>query len=292
MNTPYRRSGRSADDISMHRDDIQHRPNVRDDSINPRDHVAVAVVVVLSLISLITILRTRAQPEPLRPDEARFQALRTALPGLGKVGYLSDIAGTDVAHYYLAQYSLAPVLVSSRPDQRTVVGNFSSLSAARALIEKHELNLVRDFGKGLLLLENPAVPDQLAGNSQTAQRAQWFIDQIGDVKNPLGMPTIEVTLKDNLTVTGWAVDGIQHAAAAGVDVVIDRVPYAALYGGDRPDVANTFQNPSYRFAGFEFRTPASRLNLGRHTIAIRILLADRKAYHQTPTYTFVIKAKG
>src|SRR5215510_14159519 len=245
MNPPYRRSARSADDISVYRDDIQDGPNARDDSINCRGYAAVAVVVVLLLISVVPVLRTR-RPFLIDPDEARFQELRTALPGRGTVGYLSDFVGTtpyDLAQYYLTQYSLAPVVVTPRPDQRTV-GNFSSLSAARALMEKHELDLVRDFGKGLLLLEKPAIGCPPYSSENMPQRALCAIEQIGDLKGaPLGMPTIEVTLKDNLTVTGWAVDGIQRTAAARVDVVIDRVPYAALYGGDRPEVANVFQNP-------------------------------------------------
>jgi hypothetical protein len=278
----------------MRRDDIEDRPNVGGDGSNPRGLVAVAVVVVLLLASVVTALRTRG-PQPTNPDEARFQELRTALPGRGKVGYLSDFSATDhLAPYHLTQYSLAPVVVSPRPDQRTVVGDFSSLDAARAVIEKHDVQLVRDFGQGLLLLENPVVPDQSAGKGQYARPLPMtcIIDQIGDVKGPLGMPKIEVTLKDDLTVSGWAIDGIQHTVAARVDVVIDRVPYAALYGGERLDVADALQNPSYRFSGFEFRMPSSRLNLGSHTIAIRTLLADGKTYDQTDTLTFVIKAKG
>jgi hypothetical protein len=87
--------------------------------------------------------------------ERRYTELRTLLPRRGVVGYLSDRMDAR-EQYYLTQYALVPVVVDRSPDHPTVVGNFFEPGLGPSLARQHGLIVVRDFGKGLLLLRRGA----------------------------------------------------------------------------------------------------------------------------------------
>jgi hypothetical protein len=77
--------------------------------------------------------------------ERRYDEMRPLLPRRGVVGYLSDRMDA-VAEYYLTQYTLAPLVVARSP------GHAVDPRAGPALARQHGLVIVRDFGRGLLLL--------------------------------------------------------------------------------------------------------------------------------------------
>ena len=82
-------------------------------------------------------------------SDLRFAALRTALPARGAVGYIGE-SSDSVAYYYLAQYALAPLVLDRSLNHELVVGNFP-FSSPRFSTE--DLQLVRDFGDGVLLFQ-------------------------------------------------------------------------------------------------------------------------------------------
>lgn len=102
--------------------------------------------------------------------EKRFDVMRVMLPEHGTVGYAANI---DYAHYdrsdaaalrdwFLAQYTLAPVMVSITTGHKLTIINYSGAAAnadssdARGLTVK-ELgsgNRLFDFGNGLRLVSN------------------------------------------------------------------------------------------------------------------------------------------
>ncbi len=123
-----------------------------------RLRVAVAV---LGLVSVALLSQARAVldlggtarrvgADGVSRSEARFRVLKASLPHRGVVGYLSDRA--DVGAYYLAQYSLVPLIVDRSVDHEWVVGNFFDARRARAHVADANLVVVEDFGAGLLLL--------------------------------------------------------------------------------------------------------------------------------------------
>ena len=79
-------------------------------------------------------------------------------------------------------------------------------------------------------------------------------------------------------LSGWAVDGQAVAPASGVDVAVDGHPYKAQYGIDRPDVAGTLKAPQYEKSGFSFVLHAGQMSKGRHTLAVRVISANRTSY--------------
>jgi hypothetical protein len=86
----------------------------------------------------------------------RFEELKDSLPAHGVVCYLSDMdikEQTGSGFYYLAAYSLAPVVLRAGTDCDTVVGNFADPAAAPAIIERNGLQVLRRYYAGLLLLQ-------------------------------------------------------------------------------------------------------------------------------------------
>jgi len=87
-----------------------------------------------------------------RRSDQRFSALKAALPERGVVGYIGEPGIPALADYYLAQYSLAPLVIDHSPNHPLVIGNFPDSSSKNAL--PNDLKLVKDFGDGILLFAN------------------------------------------------------------------------------------------------------------------------------------------
>ena len=84
----------------------------------------------------------------------RFLTLRQVLPKRGVVGYISDDTtdeGISTPRKYLAQYSLAPVILARSLDRSLVVGNFRNRPSDLELYRKMGLIPLRDFGNGVVL---------------------------------------------------------------------------------------------------------------------------------------------
>ena len=93
-----------------------------------------------------------AEGEIARRSDQRFATLKAALPAQGVVGYVGEPGIPALADYYLTQYALAPLVVDHSPNHAVVVGNFPAPSPNRA--PSGELQLVKDFGDGVLLFAN------------------------------------------------------------------------------------------------------------------------------------------
>jgi hypothetical protein len=109
------------------------------------------IVVFLCLLSSYRLLKQAREMKPQVVYEQRFDDVRKILPAHGTVGYFSDVPA-DVGRYYLTQYALAPLVVENSTNHYFVVGN---LSDARSPIPMNrDWVLVRNFGNGVVLLEN------------------------------------------------------------------------------------------------------------------------------------------
>lgn len=95
----------------------------------------------------------QAQPERLR-EAVRY------LPDNAVIGYLSDLPFDAVpgqAAHFGVMYALAPRLVTRSADgQEWVVGNFSHPLDYAAAGRAHHLELVKDFGNGIVLFRRRA----------------------------------------------------------------------------------------------------------------------------------------
>ena len=89
-------------------------------------------------------------------------------------------------------------------------------------------------------------------------------------------------------VSGWAVDQHANTHAAGVDVVINQAAFQTIYGTDRNDVAAYFKRPDYLQSGFVAAIPKGQVARGAHALALRVVSADARCYHQSPAQTVVV----
>jgi len=89
--------------------------------------------------------------------ESRFRELKAWLPKPGVVGYFDGVASgsstiDDSKRFFLAQYAVAPTLVVRDRYPELVIGNLRlGMDSVRI---PSELQLVRDFGNGLLLMKH------------------------------------------------------------------------------------------------------------------------------------------
>ena len=95
----------------------------------------------------------------------------------------------------------------------------------------------------------------------------------------------------NVTLSGWAVDSESGTAAGGVYINIDSAKdIKAIYGQTRPDVGEYFKTKSYINSGFKAYLPSTVLGKGRHTLALKIISADRQSYYM-PAQRIYIEVK-
>jgi len=91
---------------------------------------------------------------------------------------------------------------------------------------------------------------------------------------------LEADKDDSLRLKGWAIDQNCRRAAGGVFLVVDgSLEVPALFGLDRPDVADIYGNGNYRYSGFEASVPASAIGPGRHVVGIKVISADGRNYY-------------
>ncbi len=118
----------------------------------------VALLLCLALASCYVQLRRALRPvpdaDPVSLAIAPFEDLKPDLPARGEVCYFSDVASQQPgdALLFLAQYSLAPLLVKSGADCDLVIGNFANPASALALTQQRGLRIRRSQG-GLTLLQ-------------------------------------------------------------------------------------------------------------------------------------------
>jgi len=125
------------------------------------------------------------------------------------------------------------------------------------------------------------------GLATCAGQGLTYIDGIGSIAAPFGAGPLSVPSAGELKVFGWAVDQIANTKAGGVDVLLDETPFPTMYGTDREDVMAHFKRPSYLESGFIAAIPAEHVRSGPHSLALRVLSADRKCYDQTSSLTVV-----
>ncbi|MBZ5595170.1 MAG: class I SAM-dependent methyltransferase [Acidobacteriia bacterium] len=117
----------------------------------------------------------------------------------------------------------------------------------------------------------------------------WNLDTVGNDQRAWENKSFELSLQQELVVSGWAVDDESKRAAGGVDIVIDDTPYAAQVGVSRPDVAGYFGIPDYADSGFVLRLPMGHLAAGPHQLFVRVLSRDRQNYWEMGPYTLIVK---
>jgi hypothetical protein len=123
----------------------------------PRTIAAVLIFALCCLLSSVRLIREAPNLFRLRADDIssrsdeRFAALKSALPPRGVVGYIGESGNLGTEDYYLAQYSLAPLVVERSKNHPLVI---VSISGEPPRPDTRGLEFVRNFGNGVLLFSN------------------------------------------------------------------------------------------------------------------------------------------
>jgi hypothetical protein len=121
--------------------------------------IASLVFILCCFLSIVRVVTDAPNPTPLHTDDIakrsdqRFAALRAALPPRGVVGYVGASGNVGVRDYYLTQYALVPVVVDHSLNHPLVIASFPNSPLPTSVLS-HRMQLVRDFGDGVLLLAN------------------------------------------------------------------------------------------------------------------------------------------
>lgn len=104
--------------------------------------------------------RAYQDPYMINVQPERLRGAIPYLPDKAEIGYLSDVSfevPTGSAAYFGVMYALAPRLVTRSADrQEWVVGNFSHPLDYAAAGRAHQLDVVKDFGNGIVLFRRRA----------------------------------------------------------------------------------------------------------------------------------------
>lgn len=96
---------------------------------------------------------------------------------------------------------------------------------------------------------------------------------------------------ETLIISGWAVDQEAKNAAGGVFVSMDgKIDIPALYGLDRPDVAQALHNARYKSSGFLASFATAVLGEGQHVVSLKIVTFDKKGYYE-PDQNILVDVK-
>jgi len=109
------------------------------------------------MLDVVSGYYNRAQTFGVDAFEDRFQALGKLLAPHSVVGYTSDNPANDdsaLAEFYLAQYTLAPTIVTNTINQPLVVVNYHNPQPDLAKLGAQHLTVVQNFGNGILLCRN------------------------------------------------------------------------------------------------------------------------------------------
>lgn len=124
----------------------------------PQSTVGILLFILCCVLSSIRLIRNAPNPTDIHPDAAqrsgqRFASLRKQLPTRGVVGYFGESGNSGTEDYYLAQYSLAPLVVERSLNHPLIIGSFPD---APTEIPPN-LQLISEFGNGVILLANKDV---------------------------------------------------------------------------------------------------------------------------------------
>ncbi len=91
---------------------------------------------------------------------------------------------------------------------------------------------------------------------------------------------INTTKTDALEISGWAVDKNANGPAKAVFITIDDELYIpTIYGLDRSDVADFYNNRNFRYSGFRGSFASSILEDGPHNFTIKIVSKEGDGYY-------------
>ena len=126
-----------------------------------RHLIAAGLLVAFALISSNRLFvkerrkyRKLPTPDAISRYDRRFETLRAHLPAHEPVGYVGSTGTSwqdNLDPFFATQYALSPVVLTRRADRTLVVGNFNVADPTQKPPSDPKLQLIEDFGDGVML---------------------------------------------------------------------------------------------------------------------------------------------
>jgi hypothetical protein len=244
----------------------------------------------LTVVALyIMLMNLIASPKPIIPGAALILLL-----GLITVSIpLSYVKGFEGGRYYRSGREKGAFILTSFESQPD--GFLQSLYPRPEEVKKWAL-ILKKLGYNVFAggpkFVVPVYPSP-ANLSLMPSPTSFCVDTINDRGIGLSSQKKLVLLDSkarSFVIAGWAVDKQAKKSAGGVYLDIDGKLYPTYIGLYRGDVEKALKVRGYRYCGFEGAVSLSDLGPGRHTLALKILTKDKKAYYSPPE-TVVLEIK-
>jgi hypothetical protein len=112
----------------------------------------------LTLRQEIRLFRKSPKIDQVTSYEKKFTSLKAILPPHSVVGFATDFATTNYGEgameRFIAQYTLAPVLISNDSSRPLVIGSFRNPSELEIPLSNSDLIPLASFENGVMLLKN------------------------------------------------------------------------------------------------------------------------------------------
>ncbi len=129
--------------------------------------------------------------------------------------------------------------------------------------------------------------DSLAGLRLRSQEPLFSLDTItvnGRAAVETPEKSIVIRSGDEVSVAGWAADGVEGEPANAVFAAIgEQAPSIVRGGGERPDVAEALGNPKLSRTGFNGKLVTSGLAEGTFPLRFFIVDAAATTYNEVPS---------
>ncbi len=185
------------------------------------------------------------------------------MPGIdgGRSIYNQQVAN----QYYLENYKIQPDknLVKLHPSATAIRERASKLEKFQLSVFAKTSTNIYDYSK--LNLDTYSCIDSINHRPIHLQKEPVVIDKDNEAE---------------MTISGWAVDKHANSPAKAVFITIDdELNIPTLYGLDRPDVANAYNNKNFRYSGFRASFAPSILDEGPQNFTIKIVSKEGDGYY-------------
>jgi hypothetical protein len=126
-------------------------------------------------------------------------------------------------------------------------------------------------------------PSPLKGIKELKEQTHAGIGRLNgiQVRNKINKgKTITLDKCKTVKISGFATDFLSNKPAGGVFLLLDNIHWVKTqYGKERSWVVQKYNNPLFQNTGFSATLPIQEIGPGSHSLEIRVLTNDKKAYY-------------
>ena len=191
------------------------------------------------------------------------------VPGLEAAGLIYSQQTAN--EYYLYTYR-----IQTDENLKNLNPTVDAVRKNAALLERYNLSI---FSKDLLNPDDLSLINETHRSEGTYARIESI--NINIINDTTQTAPIVIGLENGeVEITGWAVDKRNEGPVGAVFISIDNeMDIPSIYGLERPDVSEVFNNEDLRYSGFRAVFSSSILTPGPHIAVLKIIPESKDGYY-------------